>query len=157
LDAKGSKIFGLSGYGFLKSKNISSMFLRMNQKNSSHFHNDLLSFQLNFKSEDFFIDPNTFNYNLSKEKRVYYLATQRHNTCYVNCEEQGKIESSDSFLRNKQRKVVLKKYITSDSRDEMSLEIQYKNATHLRSLVLNKEKSKLTIFDTFSGAINTVE
>ena len=152
-----SKIFNLSGYGFLKSKNINCLFLRSNLKNSSHFHNDLLSFQLNFKGQDFFIDPNTFNYNLNKEKRAYYLSTRRHNTCFINSEEQTRIEENDSFLRNKQKTVCLKKYSINNVRDEMSLELKYKKCTHLRSLVLNKEKEKLTIFDTFDGKINTIE
>lgn len=157
LHSEKSKIFNTSGYGFLKSKNINCLFLRSNLKNSSHFHNDLLSFQLNFKGQDFFIDPNTFNYNLNKDKRVYYLSTRRHNTCFVNDEEQAKIEKNDSFLRNRQKNVCLKKYNISNNRDEMSLELSYKKCTHLRNLVLNKEKEKLTIFDTFCGVVDTIE
>lgn len=152
-----SKIFPKSGYGFLMNDNLNILFLRGNQKNSSHFHNDLLSFQLNYKGEDFFIDPNTFNYNLNRDKRCYYLSTQRHNTCFVDCKEQSKIECFDPFLRHNQRKVIVKKWNSSYERDEMALEIKYNNFNHLRSLVFNKEHNKLSIFDTFNGKMNNIE
>jgi len=104
-----SKIFFKSGYSFLKNNMMNICFLRKNLRYSSHFHNDILSFQLNYKKQDFFIDPNTFNYNLNREKRYYYLSTQRHNTCFINHIEQSKISLTDPFLRYGQKKVIIKK------------------------------------------------
>ena len=152
-----SKIFFKSGFSFLKDKDMNICFLRNNTKYSSHFHNDILSFQLNYRGKDFFIDPNTFNYNLDKEKRYYYLSTQRHNTCFINNKEQSKIDILDPFLRYMQKKVFVKKWNSSLERDEVALEINYGNVSHLRSLVFNKTNNKLLIFDTFDGKINNIE
>jgi len=152
-----SKIFFKSGFSFLKDKDMNICFLRNNTKYSSHFHNDILSFQLNYKGKDFFIDPDTFSYNLDKEKRYYYLSTKRHNTCFVNQKEQSKIDVFDPFLRYMQKKVFVKKWNSSLERDEVALEINYGNVSHLRSLVFNKTNNKLLIFDTFDGKINNIE
>mgnify|MGYP003736175425 CR=1 FL=1 len=152
-----SRVFNDSGYGFLKNTDFNILFLRSNQKNSSHFHNDLLSFQLNYKGSDFFIDPNTFNYNLNSEKRSYYVSTRRHNTCFVNYQEQSKINKNDPFFRNNQKKATVQKQNITDLRDEMTLKINYGGNSHTRSLILHKKNNKLTIFDTFNGNIKDIE
>jgi len=157
VDTMPSKTFGNSGYNFLKNEDFNVLFLRNNQKNSSHFHNDLLSFQLNYKGEDFFVDPNTFSYNLNSEKRAYYISTRRHNTCAINHQEQSKINKLDPFFRNQQKKVTVKKQSLSKSRDEVMLKIDYSRCSHLRSLIFNKDANKINIFDTFNGNIKNIE
>jgi hypothetical protein len=154
---KESKVFFQSGYGFLRNSKFNILFLRSNIKKSSHFHNDLLSFQLNYNGLDFFVDSNTYNYNQNREKRAYYLRTQSHNTCFINGTEQSKIEINDPFLRNTQIKSLCKKSNVSNVRDEMALEAKYNGFSHSRSLVFNKEQNKLSIFDTFTGKIKQIE
>jgi hypothetical protein len=119
VDQKNSKIYFKSGYGFLRNSKFNILFLRANNIRSSHFHNDLLSFQLTYGGKEFFIDSNTFNYNLSKEKRVTYLGTQSHNTCFVNNTEQSRLENNDPFLRNTSIKSCCKKSNISNTRDEI--------------------------------------
>ncbi len=157
VDQKNSKIYFKSGYGFLRNSKFNILFLRANNTRSSHFHNDLLSFQLVYTGKDFFVDSNTFNYNLNSAKRISYLRTQGHNTCFINQSEQSMLESGDSFLRNTSIRSFCKKSNISNVRDEMTLEARYKGFTHLRSLVFNKEQNKLSIFDTFNGKVRSIE
>ncbi len=157
VDLNNSKIYFKSGYGFLRNSKFNILLLRANNIRSSHFHNDLLSFQLVYGGKDFFIDSNTFNYNTDKEKRVSYLRTQSHNTCFVNNIEQSRIEANDAFLRNKSVRSICKKSNVSSTRDEMTLETKYNNFSHLRSLIFNKEQNKLSIFDTFNGKVKSIE
>ena len=157
VDTMPSKTFGNSGYNFLKNEDFNVLFLRNNQKNGSHFHNDLLSFQLNYKGEDFFVDPNTFSYNLNAEKRAYYISTRHHNTCTINHQEQSKINKLDPFFRSKQKRVTVKKQSLLKSRDEVVLKIDYSRYSHSRSLIFNKDANKINIFDTFNGNIKNIE
>jgi hypothetical protein len=157
VDYDQSKVFFESGYGFLRNDKFNILFLRANNKKSSHFHNDLLSFQLDYNSKEFFVDSNTFSYNQNAEKRSYYLRTQSHNTCFINQTEQSKIEANDPFLRNTSIKSRCRKSNIANNRDEMTLEAKYGKFSHLRSLVLNKDQGKLSIFDTFNGNIKSIE
>ncbi len=53
-----------------------------------HSHNDLLSFELNARGEDFIVDPGTYVYTASVEERNYFRATAAHNTLLVPGKEQ---------------------------------------------------------------------
>ncbi len=54
-----------------------------------HSHNDQLSFVLNYKGEDFFVDPGAYVYTASAEMRNLFRSTESHNTLIIKGLEQN--------------------------------------------------------------------
>jgi len=59
----------------------------------SHTHNDQLSFELNYDSEDFIVDPGVFVYTADYKMRNLFRSTKSHNTIQV-----GEMEQNDFYL-----------------------------------------------------------
>lgn len=67
----------------------------------THTHNDLLSFEYSYKGHDIIIDPGTYLYTSSPILRNEFRSTLRHNTIFVDEEEQNFLHSRYLFLVNR--------------------------------------------------------
>ena len=55
----------------------------------THTHNDRLSFELEIFGNDIIIDPGSYIYTSNKEKHQEFRSTSKHNTIFVDKEEQN--------------------------------------------------------------------
>lgn len=113
-----------SGYVILKDSNISGVidvgklgYLSI----AAHGHADALSFCLNYKNTDFFIDPGTYAYHTKKEWRDYFRGTSAHNTLVINDLNQSEI--GGNFMWHKKADVDIHGVRLTDDYD-------YINASH---------------------------
>lgn len=149
--------FDDSGVYIYKSNNIYfSIYNGSNgQKgNGGHAHNDKLSFTLNYKGTDVFVDPGTYLYTPLPEMRNKFRSTYSHNTVGVNNQEQNRYidnylfglyedctECVSSFLTNEegfQYKGFHNGYTRID-----------KGLLHKRNIIFNREENKVEIEDVF--------
>lgn len=63
----------------------------------THTHNDLLSFELNIGGNDIIIDPGTYLYTSSINDRNEFRSTRKHNTVFVDEEEQNQLSDKSAF------------------------------------------------------------
>ncbi len=92
-----------SGIFLYKDKNL--YFLIYNGENGQkgnggHAHNDKLSFILEYKKKDIFIDPGTYLYTPIPEKRNLFRSTKSHNTVCVDNKEQNRFIDGYLFGMN---------------------------------------------------------
>lgn len=89
---KTSSVFNKSGFYVYKSRDLYLTIYNgpNGQKgNGGHAHNDKLSFTLNIKGEDVFVDPGTYLYTPIPERRNEFRSTSSHNTVVVDNKEQN--------------------------------------------------------------------
>lgn len=104
-----------------------------------HSHNDKLSFELNIKGKDIFIDPGTYLYTPLPEKRNMFRSIRSHNVPIVEDEEQCKF--SELFSMKNEIKCV----VVSFSFKNVVLYLTYRNIRILREFIINEDK--ITIID----------
>lgn len=63
----------------------------------THTHNDKLSFEVAIKGENIFIDPGTYCYTSDPSVRNEFRSTRKHNTIFVDDEEQNIIPDNNVF------------------------------------------------------------
>ena len=63
----------------------------------THTHNDKLSFEVAIKGEIIFIDPGTYCYTSDPSLRNEFRSTRKHNTIFVDDEEQNIIPDNNVF------------------------------------------------------------
>jgi hypothetical protein len=62
-----------------------------------HSHNDQLSFELNIRGNDIFVDPGSYVYTANWRERNTFRSTACHNTLQINDDEQNEIINHDLF------------------------------------------------------------
>lgn len=92
--------FPIGGYYLLQNDKIYCL-IRCGELSlrgqGGHSHNDQLSFELNIRGEDFFIDPGTYLYTADKNMRNLFRSTKMHNTVTVENTEQNIFSQDDLF------------------------------------------------------------
>jgi len=67
----------------------------------THTHNDKLSFVLSLNDSDIIVDPGTYVYTSDPKRRNEFRSTLKHNTVYVDDEEQNELVKNNVFAINK--------------------------------------------------------
>lgn len=97
--------FSDGGYYILKNNNFYCL-IRCGELSchglGGHSHNDQLSFELNVKGEDFFVDPGTGVYTPSKVIRNLFRSTAMHNTVSIKNVEQNSFYEDKLFMMQEQ-------------------------------------------------------
>lgn len=115
---------------------------------AAHGHADALSVQLYYCGEPLLVDSGTYNYHISKSRRMEVRSTRAHNTVAVQNVEQAEILGP--FLWGK--RYVLEKVIVEELEDCVKLKaiISYSGIVHTRSLVFDYNR-KLIVEDLVTG------
>ncbi len=147
-----------SGIGIMKTSDAYLFIGRKNPLNNrftSHFHNDIGSFELNVNGKDFIVDPGTYCYTEDLKTRNLFRSTYAHNTLMINNAEQNEINLAEPFFINFTSKKNAKTAIGAweDTQTQCMYQIQWKMQQSLisRSFILDKQKSILEIKDNISG------
>jgi uncharacterized heparinase superfamily protein len=120
-----------------------------------HTHNDKLSFELQYKGKDFFVDPGTGVYTSFPDIRNSFRSTYFHNTVAVNKLEQSAINIDAPFsIDNKLLQTSLE--IGNNSN---TIIIQGKHngyfkkigIEHLRKFLIDNNSGIITLIDSFTG------
>lgn len=144
-------IFQDSGYLFLydfesKAK-ISFDFGTIGDKiNGAHGHSDIFHFNLEVDGCRYLTDSGTFQYHSISEKwRNYFRSGTAHNTITIKNENHGVIGGRMLWLKQPKKPKIMK--YKNDSIIEFSAEVELKNITWNRIILLNKVKKELKIKD----------
>lgn len=144
--------FSDGGYYILRNKNIYCL-IRCGELScrglGGHSHNDQLSFELNIKGEDFFIDSGTGVYTSDKQIRNLFRSTAMHNTVSVRGIEQNNYDEHNLFSMPEQ---TFAKCINIDDKKFEGEHFGYVNkigSVHNRKIYL--EEDIIIIQDTLRG------
>jgi hypothetical protein len=126
-----------------------------------HTHNDKLSFELQYKGMDFFVDPGTGAYTSFKEIRNSFRSTSLHNTVVVNKLEQSVISIDSPFVIDNRS---LKTHLEIKEENENQTIIAGKHngyfkrlkTEHIREYKIDKDKL-ITVVDHFTGQIEHLQ
>lgn len=120
--------------------------------NSSHMHNDRLSFYFAYKNREFFVDPGTYTYTADTKLRNRLRSTSSHNTVEVNNSEQS--EFKGIFSLNYIEPFIIRKFENEEYYVLISGHNGYLKRfgiIHTRRFEYNKKSKVLKIRDSFSG------
>ncbi len=123
----------------------------------SHSHADLLSFELNYKSIDFIVDPGTYSYSGNPQLRNLLRSAAMHNTLVVDGRNQQEYPPGDIFRCTSVAKPLISKFTGTDEIDiftgshDAYLTLP-DPVSHTRSFELHKPLSTLTITDVITCA-----
>ncbi len=156
-NSSGSKIFTDAGHAILRSgeaylfvTNGGVSKYEDNKKTvGTHTHNDKLSFELALGEDDVFVDPGAYVYTPDPRRSNEFRSTKKHNTAFVDEEEQNGISSSNVFLIKKNSRVLLFSMPNSEEIDG-SYETFEGQMTHSR--VFKCAGDSLFIQDTINKA-----
>jgi hypothetical protein len=119
----------------------------------NHGHADALSITLYLDDVPFLVDPGTYRYNGSKEKRAYFKGTRAHNT--VNIDGKDQARQLTGFIWEDSYNVDFSKSTSSDCK--MTIQATHDGYTkltppvlHTRELAFNEE-DVFIIKDSFKG------
>ena len=101
--------FDTGGWYVLKNDEA-YLFVVCNKNNGGHFHNDKLSFEMNIKGLDFFVDCGTYSYTSEPQEGNIFRNTRSHNTIVYAKSEQNVIFYSNKavlFLKDKTNAICL--------------------------------------------------
>ncbi|MCJ7603810.1 MAG: heparinase II/III family protein [Desulfobulbaceae bacterium] len=121
----------------------------------NHGHADALSINLFKNGQPIFIDPGTFQYNGSREKRKYFKGTRAHNTVTIDGQDQA--FQLTGFIWDKPYNVIYRREERHGLTIYHAMHDGYKRLAdpvcHSRKLVEVK-RDTFIIIDTFSGEGN---
>lgn len=109
VNEKVTKIYKDAGHAVLRKDDV-YLFVTNGEQSSyevnrptvgTHTHNDKLSFELSLGDDDIIIDPGAYLYTPNPEKSNEFRSTAKHNTVFVDGEEQNFISSQNVFLATK--------------------------------------------------------
>lgn len=104
-----TRLFKDAGHAVLKQGEV-YLFVTNGEQSSyevsrqtvgTHTHNDKLSFELSLGNDDIIIDPGAYIYTPDPEKSNEFRSTAKHNTVFVDGEEQNFISPKNVFLATK--------------------------------------------------------
>ncbi|CAM2879492.1 heparinase II/III domain-containing protein [Clostridium sporogenes] len=102
--------------------------------NGGHAHNDKLSFELNVRGIDLFIDPGTYLYTPLPKRRDQFRSVKAHNVPIVNEEEQNTFISSFS-MKNE-----TKCHILSYTNHSIKIYLTYRDIEIIREFIILKDR-----------------
>ena len=108
-EEKTTKLYKDAGHAVLRQGDV-YLFVTNGEQSSyevsrktvgTHTHNDKLSFELSLGNDDIIIDPGAYIYTPDPEKSNEFRSTIKHNTVFVDEEEQNIITPKNVFLATK--------------------------------------------------------
>ncbi|MBI5788812.1 MAG: alginate lyase family protein [Candidatus Schekmanbacteria bacterium] len=122
-----------------------------------HAHNDKLSFELNYRGQDFIVDPGSFLYTSQPEERNLFRSTSYHNTVKVDSQEQNRIAAKEMFYLAPDSHPKLIDWQSTDQQDIFCARHDgYARLNdpviHQRRIVFDKKRSRWEITDTLQGS-----
>ena len=82
----------------IREVSLTSKYEDEKQTVGTHTHNDKLSFELAVGEDDVFVDPGAYVYTPDPKRSNEFRSTVKHNTAFVDEEEQNELSSSNVFL-----------------------------------------------------------
>ncbi|GEM_PF-2448830 len=101
-----------------------------NAKLYGHTHNDRLSIELMVDGKNILLDPGTYVYTSSIQRRNDFRSVKQHNTINVNNKEQNKFINSFSLQR------MAKANIINLDKNYISLYEEYQDVRHIRKILI---------------------
>ncbi|EKS4342885.1 heparinase II/III family protein [Clostridium botulinum] len=102
--------------------------------NGGHAHNDKLSFELNVRGIDLFIDPGTYLYTPLPKRRDQFRSVKAHNVPIVNEEEQNTFISSFSMKNETEC------HILSYTNHSIKIYLTYRDIAIIREFIILKDR-----------------
>lgn len=123
----------------------------------SHKHNDLLSFELYADDRSFIVDPGTYLYTSSQERRNRFRSTRFHNTVVIDGQEQNRFKENTVFSLIADAEPIIHRWHSTDERDLLDAEHSgYRRlvcpVSHRRMFSFDKRANTLEVTDTLRGA-----
>ncbi|MBN2543170.1 alginate lyase family protein [bacterium] len=159
--ARGCNIYKC-GYALLGNENI-SVIANANPPDKKtlggHKHNDLLSFVLFYKDKYVLVDPGTYSYTGSPDKRISFRSVKAHNAIQVNGLEQNGIYSYPLFAMNIKSSCEVIDHKLDGPVKLVKLHLKRaKDYTQIREIKLHSDKNIVEINDEITGeALNSIE
>jgi len=158
LSGRLSLIFENGGFCVMKNDRlylITGRGLSCRSGLNNHTHNDILSFELSSKNNDFIVDSGTFVYTASLELRNKYRSTRMHNTLIIDDAEQNEFLSY--FKMQNCANLRINKWLSTDKFDFldfehdgfMRLELPIK---HNRLIFFDKIDNYFLVTDILTGS-----
>ncbi|MHB1274337.1 MAG: alginate lyase family protein [Candidatus Humimicrobiaceae bacterium] len=155
----GSRSFKDAGWYIIKDKSFQCIISAgQNGQNNfgGHSHNDKLSFSVNFKDKNVFVDCGTYVYTSSPYLRNQFRSSSYHNTVVVDNEEQNRFIDKSLFAIENDSRVRIKNWENNDTYDLLDAEhygYQRLNGKviHRRKLLYIKSEECLLIKDLLTG------
>lgn len=118
---------------------------------AGHTHNDKLSFELNICGNDLVLDPGTYLYTPSSDRRNQFRSVNIHNTISVEGQEQNYIDKDKLFsMKNDTRCNLIDK-----GHNHIKLSCRYRDVLHTRKFIINEKE--LIIIDCCNKAFKVNE
>ncbi len=152
-----SKAFKQGGFFVIRDKDV-YLFIDCGPlgigKRGGHGHNDVLSFELNYKGKDIVVDSGTYCYSKDYRWRNYFRSTRAHNTILIDDEELAPFPEKDLwFIEDITEPKLLKWKI---SRDGVVFEGMHKGyerigVVHRRKITYEKGRKRVIVEDFIEG------
>ncbi|MBD3232567.1 MAG: hypothetical protein GF315_02475 [candidate division Zixibacteria bacterium] len=108
-----------------------------------HAHNDKLSFELNLDSEDVIVDPGSYIYSASSERRNQFRSVKSHSTIIVDGEEQNRWMKGRKGLFRLSNETSIELLEATNNR--IILKLQYRDVSHIRIFQITHDR--ILIYD----------
>jgi hypothetical protein len=154
-----SRSFKNTGWYIIKDKSFQCIISAgQNGQNNfgGHSHNDKLSFSVNFKDKNIFVDCGTYVYTSLPYLRNQFRSTSYHNTVVVDNEEQNRFIDKNLFVMENDSRVMIRNWDNNDT--YVLLEAEHYGYQRLIGKVIHKRKflyikseECLLIKDTLTG------
>ncbi len=95
-----------------------------------HAHNDKLSFELNLDGEDVVVDPGSYLYTPSQERRNQFRSVKSHSTIIVDGKEQNRWMKGRRGLFRLSNETSIE--LLDLAKNRISLKLQYRDVSHIR-------------------------
>ncbi|APH13785.1 heparinase II/III-like family protein [Clostridium sporogenes] len=102
--------------------------------NGGHAHNDKLSFELNIRGKNLFVDPGTYLYTPLPKRRDQFRSIQAHNVPIANEEEQN------TFINAFSMKNEAKCDILSYNNHSIKIYLNYRDIEMIREFIIFEDK-----------------